>query len=179
MKKNKDRKRFNELIKKTVNQLNEEEIDFILGFKSEETERFENEMELLHQRRQKKYNLLIKKNGENLTDKEELFIGKFNNSEYQDALYSIMDKEDAIYFVESWFAALEDLPKKFKNDREVVLAAVRYNGENLKYAPEKFKKDKEVVMEAVKLSGWDDGLKRRYGYGISLEFAHNSLKKDK
>ena len=154
MKKNKDRKRFNELSKKTVNQLSEEEIDFILGFKSEETERFENEMELLHQRRQKKYNLLIKKNEENLTDKEELFIGKFNNSEYQDALYSIVDKEDAIYLVESWFAALEDLPKKFKNNKEVVLAAIRYNGENLKYAPEKFKKDKEVdsaFKEAFKI----------------------------
>ena len=35
-------------------------------------------------------------------------------------------------------------------DRELVLTAVKQNGEVLYYADEQFKKDREIVQEAVK-----------------------------
>ena len=39
--------------------------------------------------------------------------------------------------------------EKFRKDREVVLEAVKYYGNNLKFADEKFKADKEIVREAI------------------------------
>ena len=41
-------------------------------------------------------------------------------------------------------------PKELKNDKKIVLEAVKQNGDALQYASEELKNDKEVVLEAVK-----------------------------
>ena len=62
---------------------------------------------------------------------------------------------------------LDCLPNKLQLDKEVVLAAVSNNPEELEIAPSVFKDDKEVVMEAV------------LGDGSTLQFASPRLKDDK
>ena len=45
---------------------------------------------------------------------------------------------------------LENLPKHFKKDREIVLAAVRSDGFAIVDADSKFLDDKEIAIEAIK-----------------------------
>ena len=40
--------------------------------------------------------------------------------------------------------------EEYKNDKEIVLAAVRVTEENLRYASENLKGDRDVVLEALK-----------------------------
>lgn len=40
--------------------------------------------------------------------------------------------------------------KKFSKDKQVIIAAVKNNGSNLKFADKQLKADKEVVLEAMK-----------------------------
>ena len=40
--------------------------------------------------------------------------------------------------------------KKFSKDKQVIIAAVKKNGKNLKFADKQLKADKEVVLEAMK-----------------------------
>ena len=46
--------------------------------------------------------------------------------------------------------ALEHASKGLRNDRDVVLEAVIYNGRSLQYASEELQNDREIVLEAVK-----------------------------
>ena len=62
------------------------------------------------------------------------------------------------------FSDIDDL---FKKDKEIVLQAVKSFGYNLKYADSSLRSDLEVVLAAVK------------SYGKSLEYASDSLKSDK
>jgi hypothetical protein len=55
----------------------------------------------------------------------------------------------------------------FRNNKEVVLEAVKVYGFSLKIASDEMKDNKDVVIEAVKQHGW------------SLEFASDKLKADK
>lgn len=50
-------------------------------------------------------------------------------------------------------ASLESAPSQFKNDKDVVLAAVSQNGLALQYATLKLKKDYDVVSAAVSNNG--------------------------
>ena len=61
------------------------------------------------------------------------------------------------------FVELEEL----KKDKEVVLAAVRQDGDALKYASKELQKDKEVVLAAV----WQ--------HCRALNYASEELKSDK
>ena len=45
------------------------------------------------------------------------------------------------------------MSEKLRGDREVVLAAVKQNGNALKHAPEEWRGDREVVLAAVKQNG--------------------------
>ena len=45
---------------------------------------------------------------------------------------------------------LKNLPKHFKKDREIVLAAVRNDGFAIADADRKFLDDKEIAIEAIK-----------------------------
>jgi hypothetical protein len=67
--------------------------------------------------------------------------------------------------------ALEFASKELQNDKEVVLKAVKQNGDAfrpaLEFASEELKNNKEVVLEAVKRNG------------LALEFASKELQNDK
>ena len=63
--------------------------------------------------------------------------------------------------------ALNYVIERYKEDREMVITAVRQNGDALRYADKKLKDDKEIVMNA--LSGFNQW---------SISFASNRLKKD-
>ena len=47
------------------------------------------------------------------------------------------------------FTRLECASKELRNDKDVVLEAVKNNGSSLKFASEELQDDKEVVLEAV------------------------------
>ena len=78
-----------------------------------------------------------------------------------------MTKKEAIQLVKQDAFALENLDDIFKNDREIVMAAVSINGNTLKYASEALKNDRELVLEAVKKDA------------SALEHASYELKTDK
>jgi len=65
------------------------------------------------------------------------------------------------------FQVYKDLPTILKDDKEVVMAAVSYEGGALRYASESLKNDKEVVMTAVSNNG------------SALSAASRSLRNDK
>ena len=60
------------------------------------------------------------------------------------------DKEVVLAAVKQDSRALQFADKKLKNDKEVVLAAVKQDGLALKYADKKLKANKEVVLAALK-----------------------------
>merc|ERR1719215_1976063 len=49
--------------------------------------------------------------------------------------------------------ALQRLPKKIKNDREVLLAVVAKHASALQYAPKQFHTDREFILAAVQRNG--------------------------
>ena len=89
------------------------------------------------------------------------------------------------------------IPKQFWSDRDFVLAAVKQDGDALKYAAASLKKDKGIVLAAVKrgtLSGFslafwyaDASLRRDKEFvlaavkedGSALEYAHKKLKRNR
>ena len=78
------------------------------------------------------------------------------------------DKDFVIEVVGKHGNMLEAAPDKFRDDKDVVLAAVSAdNDECLKYASDRLKKDKEVVLAAVKR------------LPTSLRHADNKLKQDR
>ena len=60
-----------------------------------------------------------------------------------------------------------NVPNEFRADREIVLAAVKKDGQALRYAADELKADREIVLAAVKK------------YGRALNYASDELKKDK
>ena len=78
-----------------------------------------------------------------------------------------MTKEEAIKLLKHNAFALEILDAKFKNDREIVMAAVNNDGYALEFASDELKNDKEIVLTALTKN-------------LSpLEFASEELKNDK
>ena len=77
------------------------------------------------------------------------------------------DKTVVLDAVKSCGSALEYASDELKSDRDVVLSAVNNNGCALKYASDELKNDKEVVLIAVK------------NIGIALNDASENLKNDK
>lgn len=63
--------------------------------------------------------------------------------------------------------AFETFSKELRNNKEVVLCAVKQRGVSLLFASNKLKNDKEVVLEAVNNDG------------ISLAYASEALREDK
>jgi hypothetical protein len=78
-----------------------------------------------------------------------------------------MTKEEAIELVKQDAFALEHIDAHFKNDREVVLAAVTNDGNALEYASDKLINDREIVLAALNKYGW------------YLKYASAELKNDK
>ena len=81
--------------------------------------------------------------------------------------------------------------KKFSDDKEIVLAAVRHSGAELNYASPRLQNDKDVVLAAVKRSGIalmyaskelqadrDVALQALIDLPSSLEYTSNELRSD-
>jgi len=60
------------------------------------------------------------------------------------------DREIVLEAVKQKGTVLEHASEELKNDREIVLEAVKKSGEALQYASEALKNDREIVLEAVK-----------------------------
>ena len=101
-------------------------------------------------------------------------------------------KAEALLIVESDGFALEYVSNEFKNNREVVLAAVNRNSEALKFASHELRADPEVVMAAVKENGYslayasaelradrDIVIAAVERDGYALEYASDALKADR
>lgn len=71
--------------------------------------------------------------------------------------------------------ALEYASEGLKNDKEVVIEAVKKNGGALEYASEKLRDDKFFVLEAVNHMGWGDLL--GYSYCECPELGAETIKK--
>ncbi len=77
------------------------------------------------------------------------------------------DKKLFIKVAHCFGRSVFDIHEGFKNDREIVLAAVQQNGWALQYAHESLQKDREIVLTAVQQTAW------------VLQFAHASLQEDR
>ncbi|WP_302162507.1 DUF4116 domain-containing protein [uncultured Fusobacterium sp.] len=78
----------------------------------------------------------------------------------------LKDKEIALLLVKEAEIKLDQLPRKIRQDKEVVLEAVKVCGSNLEYAPQ-FVSDREVVLSAVKSDG------------LAIEFSSKRFTDDK
>ena len=77
------------------------------------------------------------------------------------------NKKEVLEAVKEDGTKLENASEELRADREVVMAAVRNNGEqSLEFASDNLKGDKEVVLAAVKERS------------TALDFADDSLKND-
>jgi hypothetical protein len=76
------------------------------------------------------------------------------------------DKQVVLAAVRCYGDTLKDASENFRADREVVLAAVHQDGWALKYASKDLRADREVVLAAVKQ------------YGVVLRYASEDLRAD-
>ena len=65
------------------------------------------------------------------------------------AWWTLQFKDGTLAAVQQDGLKLKDVPKRFQNDREIVLEAVRQNGEALEFASAERKNDQEMVLEAA------------------------------
>ena len=85
--------------------------------------------------------------------------------------------------------SLQYVPKELKNDREIVMAAVKYKGFSLRYASDELKNDFEIVIAAIQICRYaleyaSDELKHNreivlvavQSSGYALEYASDELK---
>ena len=56
-----------------------------------------------------------------------------------------MSKEEILHWVSNRSLFLFDLPEKFKKDKEIVMAAVKLDGQALKYADKSLQKDPDIL----------------------------------
>jgi CxxC motif-containing protein len=77
------------------------------------------------------------------------------------------DKEVVLVAVKKYGLPLEFVSAELKNDKEIVLSAVSNCGSALNYASVELKNDKEVVLAAVSNHGW------------ALKYASDELKNNK
>ena len=56
-----------------------------------------------------------------------------------------MTKEEILHWVSNRSLFLFDLPEKFKKDKEIVMAAVKLDGQALRYADKLLQKDPDIL----------------------------------
>tara|TARA_B100001121_G_C18399567_1_gene484747 strand:+ start:256 stop:456 length:201 start_codon:yes stop_codon:yes gene_type:complete len=56
-----------------------------------------------------------------------------------------MSKEEILHWVSNRSLFLFDLPEKFKKDKEIVMAAVKLDGQALRYADKLLQKDPDIL----------------------------------
>jgi hypothetical protein len=77
-------------------------------------------------------------------------------------------KDDKQFFLDNDIGFIfEYASDRIKNDREAVLAAIKYNRNVLRYASDEMKNDREIVIAAVK------------NWGLALQYASKNLRADK
>lgn len=64
------------------------------------------------------------------------------------------DKEVVLAFVTFDGFQLKDASEELRDDREVVLMAITNDGASLRYASERFRNDKEMIMIAIENKGY-------------------------
>eukprot|EP00971_Amphidinium_carterae_P302134 6002522-Amphidinium_carterae.1 len=64
------------------------------------------------------------------------------------------ERERRLEEVKRYGPSLANVPKRYRADREIVLAAVQESGRALQYAAEECKADREIVLEAVQQNGY-------------------------
>jgi hypothetical protein len=64
-----------------------------------------------------------------------------------------MTKQEIINKIKQRKISFRDISKKYRTDKDVVIAAVANSGQALQYTSEKLRNDKDVVLEAVKNDG--------------------------
>ena len=78
-----------------------------------------------------------------------------------------MTKEQALQLIQSGDKSLEALSDELRNDRKVVLAAIKKEGYKLEYASDELRNDREIVLAALS------------NYGNALEYASDELRNDR
>jgi hypothetical protein len=97
--------------------------------------------------------------------KGEIFIGRVASL--------LENKEILIKLIKKYPRIFRDLDKKFKKDKEIVMAAITQPENNLFYADKRFHKDREMVMIAI-----THGYVYEY-YEYPFHFMDDSLRNDK
>ena len=79
-----------------------------------------------------------------------------NGEDFESSNFDLFrdDKEIVLEAVKENGRALQYASKLLRNDKEVVLEAVKQDGRPLEYASNELKNDKEIVLKAVKQNGW-------------------------
>ena len=95
-----------------------------------------------------------------------IIIEFYKNNSY-DIIINSSYKELILYAIKYNGEALEYANIKLQNDIEVVLQAVKQNGNALQYASSLLQNNKEIVLEAIKQKGY------------ALEYASFNLQNDK
>lgn len=85
----------------------------------------------------------------------------------RDKLYSITNKEEALDLVNKNGVFLNSLSLEFKDDSDVVIAAIKNYSHSFAYASDRLKNDREIVLLALE----DEG--------ENLEYVSPELKQDK
>ena len=63
-------------------------------------------------------------------------------------MISEMTKEEILHWVSNRSLFLFDLPEKFKKDKEIIMEAVKLDGQALRYADESLQKDPDILKES-------------------------------
>ena len=56
-----------------------------------------------------------------------------------------MTKDEVLHWISNRSLYLFDLPEKFKKDKEIVMAAVKLDGQALRYADKLLQKDQDIL----------------------------------
>ena len=103
----------------------------------------------------------------------------------------ISEKETILKKISLGEINFEDLESKFRQERDIVIEALKHDRWALLYAADKFKKDKDIVLRTVKNNGLalelaDDNLRGDRNIvlhavkhcGYALKYASNKLQQD-
>ena len=141
-------------------------------FQDDDAPRDFKEVMMFHEIREKEYSEADFEDAHNRAVHDEiLYVFKFlppeKQTEYFEFVKNYRVKTMQILKLKQWGGYLEDALEELKNDKEVVMEAVRDEWRALEYASEELRGDKELVMEAVRNDG------------RALEYASEELRGDK
>ena len=135
----------------------------------------------IERKMEERNNIIEKLNIRKISVEDEINMEERNN---------ILERLKGPWSLNGWH--LKDASDHLKRDSEIVMAAVKQNGNALEFASEDLQKDREIVMAAVKQNGWvlkdaSEDLRRDREIvmaavkqnGYVLQFASEDLKRDR